>query len=200
MTRTGGTVRFASVQASEKIPYGVTLTARGPSGHGSMPLRTNAVVRLSKAVARIAEWQTPMGLNETTNAVLRAACQHRGPDEAARYRDLANPSRTAAIQEHLAVNEPRHHSMLRTSISPNIVAGGYQINVIPSEATAQLDVRALPDEDIERFLEEIRKVVADPTVEVARNQRNTRPGAPPSPPRLEAFAAIEAAVKTAYGR
>jgi acetylornithine deacetylase/succinyl-diaminopimelate desuccinylase-like protein len=199
VTRTGGTVRFAAVQASEKIPYGVTLTARGPSGHGSMPLRTNAVVRLSKAVARIAEWQTPMRLNETTKAYFERLASISGPEEAARYRDVANPSRTAAIQEHLAINEPRHHSMLRTSISPNIVAGGYQINVIPSEAIAQLDVRALPDENIDAFLDEIRQVVGDPTVDVARNQRNTRPGAPPSPIDSEAFAAIEAAVKTAYG-
>ena len=31
--------------------------------------------------------------------------------------------------------------MLRTSVSPNIFTGGYRINVIPSEATATLDVR-----------------------------------------------------------
>ena len=77
---------------------------------------------------------------------------------------------TSAIQEYFAVNEPRHHSMLRTSISPNIIKGGYQVNVIPSEAEATLDVRALPDENLENLLAEIRKVINDPAVTVAQKR------------------------------
>ena len=199
VTRTGGQVRFATVQSSEKIPYGVTLTARGPSGHGSVPLRTNAVTHLAKAVARIAEWQPPMRLNDTTRAYFERLAAISPPEDAARYRALLDPARAGAVQEHLAVHEPRHHAMLRTSISANVLAAGYQVNVIPSEAAATLDVRALPDEDVERFLEEIRQVVNDPTVEVARNNRNTRPGAPPSGIDSEAFRAIEAAATTHYG-
>ena len=198
VTRTGGQVRFATVQSSEKIPYGVTLTARGPSGHGSTPLRTNAVAHLAKAVTRIAEWQPPMRLNDTTRAYFERLAAISSPADAARYRAVLTPQ-SADAQEHFAVNEPRTNSMLRTSVSPNILAGGYQINTIPSEATATLDVRALPDENIEQFIEEIRKVVADPTVEVTRNQRNTRPGAPPSRIDSEAFQAAEAAVRTHYG-
>ncbi len=199
VTRTGGQVRFATVQSSEKIPYGVTLTARGPAGHGSVPLRSNAVAHLSKAVARIADWQSPMRLNETTRAYFERLAAISTPEEAVRYRALLDPSSAAGVQEHLAVHEPRHHSMLRTSVSPNIVAGGYQVNVIPSEATATLDVRALPDENIDRFIEELRKVVADPAVTVERSNRNTRPGAAPSRIDSEAFKAIEAAVRTHYG-
>ena len=50
----------------------------------------------------------------------------------------------AAVDEYFREHEPRHASMLRTSVSPNIIQAGYRINVIPSEATATLDVRALP--------------------------------------------------------
>jgi acetylornithine deacetylase/succinyl-diaminopimelate desuccinylase-like protein len=198
VTRTGGKVRFATVQTSEKIPYGVTLTARGPAGHGSVPLRSNAVVHLSQAVAKIAAWQTPMRLNDTTRAYFERLAGISAPDEANRYRNVANPEVTAAIQEYFAVNEPRHHSMLRTSISPNIIKGGYQINVIPSEAEATLDVRALPDENMEGLLAELRKVVNDPAVVVAKNERNTRPIARPSRIDSEAFRVLEQAVKQHY--
>jgi acetylornithine deacetylase/succinyl-diaminopimelate desuccinylase-like protein len=198
VTRTGGKVRFASVQSSEKIPYGVTLTARGPAGHGSVPLRTNAIVHLSQAIAKLSAWSTPMRLNDTTRTYFERLAGISSPEEAARYRNVANSEMSAAIQEYFAVNEPRHHSMLRTSISPNIIKGGYQINVIPSEAEATLDVRALPDENMDRLLEEIRKVVNDPAVTVARNERNTRPGARPSRIDTEAFKVIEAAVKEHY--
>ena len=52
--------------------------------------------------------------------------------------------RQKAADDWLLENEPRHSSMLRTSVSPNIFTGGYRSNVIPSEAKATLDVRALP--------------------------------------------------------
>ena len=198
VTRTGGKIKFATVQTSEKIPYGVTLTSRGPAGHGSVPLRTNAVVHLSQAINKLSAWSTPMRLNDTTKAYFERLAAISSPEEAARYRNVANPEMTAAIQEYFAVNEPRHHSMLRTSISPNIIKGGYQVNVIPSEAEATLDVRALPDENMETLLAEIRKVISDPAVTVARNERNTRPGARPSRIDAEAFRVLEAAVKQHY--
>ena len=71
--------------------------------------------------------------------------------------------------------------MLHTSISPNILKAGYQVNVIPSEAEATLDIRALPDEDIAQFRELMRKVINDPAVEIVPMTRNRRPAAPPSP-------------------
>jgi acetylornithine deacetylase/succinyl-diaminopimelate desuccinylase-like protein len=198
VTRTGGQIKFASVQTSEKIPQGVTLTARGPAGHGSVPLRTNAVVHLSQAIAKLSAWSTPMRLNDTTKMYFERLASISAPAEAKRYRNVSNPEMTAAIQEYFAVNEPRHHSMLRTSISPNIVQGGYQVNVIPSEATATLDVRALPDENMDNLVAELRKVINDPAVEVARNHRNTRPGARPSRIDSAAFKAIETAVRQHY--
>ena len=70
--------------------------------------------------------------------------------------------------------------MLHTSISPNIVSGGYQINVIPSTAEATLDVRALPDEDVPAFYDQMRKVINDPAVELIPVERNARPHADPS--------------------
>ena len=40
--RSGGRVRYASVQTAEKIPHGILLTATGTAGHGSVPLETNS--------------------------------------------------------------------------------------------------------------------------------------------------------------
>ncbi|MFN0121687.1 MAG: M20/M25/M40 family metallo-hydrolase [Blastocatellia bacterium] len=199
VTRTGGKVRFASVQTSEKIPQGVTITARGPAGHGSVPLRTNAIAHLSQAIARLSAWAAPMRLNDTTKAYFERLAGISAPDEANRYRNITNPEVSTAIQEYFAVNEPRHHSMLRTSFSPNIIKGGYQVNVIPSEAEATLDVRALPDENMDALVAEMRKVINDTAVEVKRNDRNTRPVARPSRIDSEAFRVLEAANKQHYG-
>jgi acetylornithine deacetylase/succinyl-diaminopimelate desuccinylase-like protein len=199
VTRKDGKIRFASVQTMEKIPYAVRLVARGPAGHGSRPLRTNSVVHLAQAVAKVAAWRTPMRLNDTTRTYFERLATLSTPEEAARYNGIADPAKTAAIQEYFAENEPGHYSMLRTSISPNIIAGGYRVNVIPSEAEATLDIRALPDENVPQFLEELKRVVNDSAVDVVRTARDTRPGAPASRLKNEAFAALEAAVRKHYG-
>jgi hypothetical protein len=54
------------------------------------------------------------------------------PATAARYRDLFDSQKSAAAREYLAEHEPGSYSMLHTSISPNMIKGGYQVNVIPS--------------------------------------------------------------------
>ena len=81
-----------------------------------------------------------------------------------------DPKVRAAADDWLFENEPLHSSMLRTSVSPNIFTGGYRSNVIPSEAKATLDVRALPDEDPAKFLEQVKQIVNDPAVDVAFHQ------------------------------
>jgi acetylornithine deacetylase/succinyl-diaminopimelate desuccinylase-like protein len=199
VVRTGGKLRYAGVETSEKIPYAVRLTARGPSGHGSVPLRGNAIAHLSQAVAKVAAWQTPMRLNDTTRTYFERLARISPPEEAARYNNIVQGKDLEAVQEYFAAHAPRLHSTLRTSISPNIIKGGYRVNVIPSEAEVTLDIRALPDEDIPRLLEQIRQVINDPAVEVAKIERDTRPGAKPTRLDTEAFRTIEEAVKRNYG-
>ena len=105
----------------------------------------------------------------------------------------------SAVREYLAENDPGTYSMLHSSISPNIFQAGYQINVIPSEAEATLDIRALPDEDINAFYDLMRKVINDPTIELVPDTRNQRPGAPPASLTSDAYRSVEAAYKTVYG-
>jgi acetylornithine deacetylase/succinyl-diaminopimelate desuccinylase-like protein len=199
VTRQGGEVKFASVQTLEKIPHAIELVARGVAGHGSVPLQSNSIVHLSDAVAKVGKWVPPIRPNETTGAYFKRLASISSPEEAERYRNALSPDPkiSGAADEYFRANEPRHASMLRTSISPNMFSGGYRVNVIPSEATATLDVRMLPDEDPKAFLEEVKKIVNDPAVEVAFAARDTRPG---GTTRLntEAFAVLEANVTKHY--
>lgn len=197
--RTGGKVQYGSVQTTEKIPNRIRLIARGVAGHGSVPLRSNAVVHLARAIANIADWQTPMRLNETTRAFFERLATISPPEEAARYRAVLRGDESGAAQEYFAEHAPRLHSTLRTSISPNMISGGYRVNVIPSETEATLDVRALPDEDMPRFIEQLRQVINDPAIEIVRAPGHSRPGAPPSRLNTEAFEVLEAAIKRHYG-
>jgi acetylornithine deacetylase/succinyl-diaminopimelate desuccinylase-like protein len=198
VARVNREVQYAGIQTVEKIPYRVELLATGVAGHGSVPLQTNSVTRLAKAIAAIADWRTPIRLNETTAAYFERLASISPADAAERYLNVLDPSRASDSDEYFLANEPRHASMLRSSLSPNIFDAGYRINVIPSEARASVDFRALPDESIPEFLDEIRRIVDDPAVEVSLGARNTRPRGQASLDTV-AFTAIEAGIREHYG-
>ena len=191
--------RYALIETTEKQPRSARLIAKGVSGHGSRPLRTNAVVHLAKAVETIAAWDPPMRFNDTTRFYFEKMATVSSPEEAARFKGLFDPEKAPAIREYLAEHDPIDYSMLHTSISPNIIKGGYQVNVIPSEAEATLDIRALPDENIAAFYDTMRKVINDPSVELVPETTNQRPGAAPSRLDSDAYKAVEAAYKNIYG-
>jgi acetylornithine deacetylase/succinyl-diaminopimelate desuccinylase-like protein len=199
VTRHGGKSSRANISTTEKEPRAVEIIARGPAGHGSVPRQTNVVAHLSNSVAKIVAWTPQLRVNETTGTYFRKLAATAPPDVAARYRDLLNPdpkvSKPAA--DWLLENEPEHWSMLHTSVVPTILTAGYRYNVIPSEAKATLDVRLHPDEDQATFLDQIRAVINDPTVEVRWARERYRP-AGSSRLNTELFTAIEAEMKKHY--
>ena len=186
-----GTVETVTIATTEKVPWrGIKLVARGTAGHGSAPRLDNPIVHLAAAVAKVGAYQSPMRLNETTRAYLERLATISPPDVAFWYRNLENPRFSEMIQAQLREADIATNSMLRTSISPNIITGGFRRNVIPAEAEAELDVRALPDEDLDQFLTTLRDLIDDPAVEVTA-PTSMRPAAPPSRLDSEMFHALE---------
>jgi acetylornithine deacetylase/succinyl-diaminopimelate desuccinylase-like protein len=198
--RVGGQVKFASIQTVEKIPRAITLKSSGVAGHGSVPLENNALAHLGEAVGRVARWTPPMRLNETTAAYFKRLAAVSSPEDAKRYLALLSPDPKVSgpADDYMRKNEPRHWSMLRTSLSPTIITGGYRTNVIPSEGTATIDTRLAPDEDAVKFLEMVKQAVNDPAVDVSYGARDTRPPTPAAKLDSDAFKALEANVQKHY--
>jgi acetylornithine deacetylase/succinyl-diaminopimelate desuccinylase-like protein len=197
-TLDGSSVKVVGIATTEKVPRRVRLVVNGTSGHGSVPRVDNALVHLSAAVAKIGTWETPMRLNDTTRTYFEKLASISPPDKAARYNGLTNPQRSASMQRYLAVNEPERYSMLRTSVVPTILKAGFRMNVIPSEAEATVDIRAVPDEDLPKFFAEMQRIIGDPAVKVVPMADETR--APSAPSRLDndMFKALEQAAKHVY--
>ena len=199
-TRVEGELRYAGVQTAEKFPKGMDLIAHGVAGHGSVPLESNPIARLARAINAVTQWQPPVVLNATTRAYFARLAEISEGATARRYRDVlsSDPAVVAAADAWLRANDPSKASMLRTSISPNIVQGGYRNNVIPSEARATLDVRMRPGEDAEAFRAEIERLIGDPAVDVVFNGYGQRPPGVPAALDSAAFVAIERAITAHY--
>jgi acetylornithine deacetylase/succinyl-diaminopimelate desuccinylase-like protein len=186
-----GKVHHVLVTTTEKSPRGIKLVAHGPAGHGSRPIPGNAIVHLAAAVARAGDWQTPVRLNETTRAYFERLATISPPADAARFRAVLDPARVAEADRYFREHDPSTYSMLRTSLVPTMLSGGFRSNVIPSEAEAYLDVRALPDEDIEKVMTDLRKVIGDSSVDVSLASRAGRPASAPSRLDTEMYRALE---------
>jgi acetylornithine deacetylase/succinyl-diaminopimelate desuccinylase-like protein len=193
----GELVTRVNIGTAEKLPARVRLVATGTAGHGSAPRLDNALVHLSAAVEKVGRWETPMRLNDTTRAYFEKLAEISAPDGAAIYQALLDPRTAAGAQKFLREHSPGEYSMLRTSVVPTMLKAGVGANVIPSEAEATLDIRALPDEDVDRFYAEMAKVIADPAVKIVPLPQS-RPPSPASRLETEMYRVMERVARTSY--
>jgi acetylornithine deacetylase/succinyl-diaminopimelate desuccinylase-like protein len=169
----GGKPLYVAVQNTEKVPHTITITARGPGGHASIPLAANAVLRLGRALAKLSTHKEPVQVNATTRAFFSQLGQV-WPNRAERLAmaDVAS-SDTRRVKRGARALEgiPVFDAVLRNGISATLVQGGIRSNVIPTEATASLNVRTLPGQSIDAVAQRLRKVIGDSLVDVAVTSR-----------------------------
>jgi acetylornithine deacetylase/succinyl-diaminopimelate desuccinylase-like protein len=186
----GGKRLYVAVQNTEKVPHTVTVTARGPGGHASIPLAGNAILRLGRALAKIGEHREPVQVNPTTREFF-AQLGRVWPNkqERAAMADVAS-SDTRRIQRGARVlaSIPVFDAVLRNGISATIVQGGIRTNVIPTEVSAKLNIRTLPGQAIDSVVKRLQRVVGDTMVSIAVTDRGE--DSPASDFRSPMFTAI----------
>jgi acetylornithine deacetylase/succinyl-diaminopimelate desuccinylase-like protein len=192
-----GRVTRVNIGTAEKVPARARLVAGGTAGHGSVPRLDNPLIHLGAAVQKVGLWETPMRLNETTRTYFERLAAISTPERAAIYKALLDPKTASEAQKFLREHSPGEYSMLRTSVVPTILKAGVGANVIPSEAEATLDIRALPDENVRAFYAELAKVINDPAVRVEPIPQ-TRPASPASKLGTEMYQVMERVAKTIY--
>jgi acetylornithine deacetylase/succinyl-diaminopimelate desuccinylase-like protein len=159
-----GKVQYVGVQASEKVAYNVTVTATGSSGHGSLPKPDNAVVHLAAAIEKLGTFQVPAQPSTVTLRYFEQLAKIEDDDVAKWMRALEQPERADLAAKHLSEESPMWNSMLRDTIAPTMLQAGVRVNVVPSEATANLNIRMLPGHSIQELMGQFVKIVNDPQI------------------------------------
>ena len=158
-----GKVRYFAVGVAEKRTFWERLTVKGIPSHGSRPTKNNPVPKLVAALDKIAKYETPL---------------HATPGVQKYFRDIARlypePRKTWLSDVTKALENPEArewilsdvywNAYLRNTISLTVLSASNKTNVIPPEATAEIDFRLLPDTDPEKFLAEMQRVVGDTAV------------------------------------
>lgn len=161
-----GKVRYYGVEASQKAPLWLKLTATSTPGHGSMPRPDSAVIKLIEALHRVAGYQTPLKVEPVVQRFYAdTADLEPSPERRERLKDLKaslqDPKFAAEFSRNLRAN-----AEVRNTISITMLEGSNKVNVISPQASAQLDVRLLPSEDPQKFIDELRKVIGDESIKI----------------------------------
>jgi len=191
----GGGHTYLAVQCAEKISHVVTLTARGHAGHAAIPLADNAIFRLGRALEQLSRYSEPVVLTETTRKFF-ARLATIWPNEVEKNAMLGLVQGSAAVSGGAAAilsTIPVFNAVMRNGISPTVVHGGQQFNVIPDSVGAVLNVRTLPGQAVDAVVERMRGAISEPGVTLEITHRGEE--APASDPGSEMFEAIAAAAK-----
>lgn len=160
-----GKVEHYGVAVSEKTPFWLRLTAVSTPGHGSMPRADSSVNKLIEALHRIIQYQTPIKVVPDVQSFYADLADFAPGPFREKLKDLKSALQDPAFVAQFTRNL-RSNAEIRNTISVTMLEGSNKVNVIPPEASAQIDVRLLPGENPAAFLEEIRKVIQDDSIRI----------------------------------
>jgi len=176
------------IQTAEKtyVDYRLEVTNRG--GHSSVPLKDNAIYRLAAGLERLAKFEFPVKLNETTRLWFERSAAMEAPQVAADMRALAAGSADAAAIARLSA-DPIFNSQMRTTCVATMLQGGHAPNALPQLARANVNCRVLPGESIVELEITLAQVMADYEIKIIRAYEPTT--SQPSPLKPEIMGPIE---------
>ncbi len=177
------------IQTSEKVYVSFQLEVKNKGGHSSIPVKENAIYRLAAGLTRLAQFDFPVRLNETTRTFFeRTARREDGQTKSDMLAILRTPLDEAAASR-LAASKPYYNALMRTTWVPTMLSGGHAENALPQSARAVVNCRMLPDETAENVLATIHRVLADSQI-IVTQIAPARPG-PLSPLRKNVMEAVE---------
>jgi acetylornithine deacetylase/succinyl-diaminopimelate desuccinylase-like protein len=154
------------VAVSEKMPLWLHLTARGVSGHASVPSPNNPNQILVDGLSRVMAMasQRPARLEPLVASDFYASGSTQPFPISFELTHLNWPC-MLDIASRGPLAAPSMQASFRDTVSITILSAGNKVNVIPSTAEADLDCRLLPDTDTDAFIREV-KAAAGPRIEV----------------------------------
>lgn len=173
------------VEVAQKRPFWLRITARGRAGHASGYHPGSAAHRLIQGLDRLLALPAEYRVTEGVRLYLGALAPLHQPPYSERFANIDRVIGPEGPKERLY---PGMAGMFLDTVQVTVLEGSERINSIPATASAEVDVRLLPDTDAEAFLQRVRTALGDNlSVQVLVSS----PPAGPSPVDHELFAVLE---------
>jgi len=181
---------YNAVQASEKIYYDYQVEIRNKGGHSSLPVKDNAITRLSQALVKLGAWEFPLHLDEVNRTYFQRMAGMSEGQLAADMKEMARPDPDPAAVARLSEANPNYNARLRTTCVATMLEGGHAPNALPQLARATVNCRVMPGETEEGLRATLARVLDDADITITPTDFEFLPS-PPSPLTPEVMGAIE---------
>lgn len=159
----------ALIGVAEKGYLTLRLTTHAAGGHSSTPAPGGAILRLSRALVRVADPPQPARIGGVVADLLQALAPHMGfPTSFV----MAHPWLFAPLLRARLEETPASAAMLRTTTALTIVEAGVKENVLPQSATALVNFRLIPGDRSAAVIARVKDRIGDPEVEIDVVQAN----------------------------
>ena len=196
-----GKVKYVSISTADKSSVGVIVTAKGTSTHSSMPRPDNAIFTLSRALTKLSSYEFPIQLTDANRKFLAVLAKTSPAPLAGHYRTLLTSTDPAAIADadRQISKDPLMHAIIRNTIAPVLISGGFRSNVIPGSAEATINVRVIPGTDPREIARQFEHVIDDPAITVRLANPSANPSSlNPSPEDNALYRALEKQARATF--
>lgn len=152
---------FYPIQVAEKLCCWMKATVRGQGGHGSIPVRGQAMARLSRMLDTLDKKRLPVHITPVAGSMFNSMAAELSGFPRLFLGQLTNPALTDLVLNLLGERGNLFSPLLHNTVSPTILHASDKVNVIPSEVSVELDGRLLPGFTPEDMISELRSLVGD---------------------------------------
>ncbi len=163
----------AMIGIAEKGYMTILLNVQTTGGHSSTPPKETAISILSATIGKLSRQPMPARLSEIVKELFRRIAPH----QKGFLRFLLNNHRLfSPLLLGKFEASPAMNAMVRTTFAPTIFQAGIKDNILPTSASAAVNIRILPGDDIDSIKKYIKRVVDDPRVEIqVQSEFSTNP-------------------------
>jgi len=161
------------VTVGEKGLAWFKLVARGRGGHGSIPtLFDNASVTMAKAFVNLSSLKTKVTIIDQVAQSIKAVVRgFYGEEEGLKMlHEYLNEQGLDTLLDKLASKEKEIAEELRATtrmtVSPNVIRGGTETNVIPSTCEGKIDTRLLPGQDRDHAIQVVKECLGGLSIDL----------------------------------
>jgi acetylornithine deacetylase/succinyl-diaminopimelate desuccinylase-like protein len=166
LVRANGQVSF-KFGVAEKVPDWVRLTAFGSSGHGSVPNPDSAVTHILAALQRVQAYKSPVILTPLVERYFKALAPSEPGPMKERFENIRESVKDPAFLKELYEHHMMDYALLTNTANINVIHDSTsKVNVVAPKAEAEIDFRLVPGSDGDEWIEQIRKIIADPSVKI----------------------------------
>ncbi|HLK09383.1 MAG TPA: M20/M25/M40 family metallo-hydrolase [Candidatus Angelobacter sp.] len=156
------------MQTSEKNYVDFRLEVKSNGGHSSRPVKDNAIYHLSQGLARLADFDFPVSLNETTRGYFERTAALESPATGADFRAATGSDHAKAEEAAKRLSQSAFfNALLRTTCVATRLEGGHANNALPQTAAANVNCRMLPQDSLQNVQDTLKRVLADNRIVVS---------------------------------